>query len=57
MSVPLWTVADVARALGIAGSFPETGIDFITQDSRQVKPGCLFVALSRAPPAHASMVP
>ena len=49
MSVPLWTVADVARALGIAGSFPETGIDFITQDSRQVKPGCLFVALSGTP--------
>jgi UDP-N-acetylmuramoyl-tripeptide--D-alanyl-D-alanine ligase len=49
MSAPLWTVAEVARALGIAGSFPATPIDFITQDSRQVKPGSLFVALSGTP--------
>ncbi len=49
MSAPLWTVAEVARALGIDGSFPETGIDFVTQDSRQVKPGSLFVALSGTP--------
>ncbi|OAF14629.1 UDP-N-acetylmuramoylalanyl-D-glutamyl-2, 6-diaminopimelate--D-alanyl-D-alanine ligase [Bradyrhizobium centrolobii] len=49
MSAPLWTVAEVARALGVAGSFPDTPIDFITQDSRLVKPGSLFVALSGTP--------
>ena len=49
MSAPLWTIAGVARALGIAGSFSDTAIDFITQDSRLVKPGCLFVALSGTP--------
>jgi len=49
MSAPLWTVAEVARALGIAGSFPDTTIDFVTQDSRLVKPGSLFVALSGTP--------
>ncbi|MBI5262659.1 MAG: UDP-N-acetylmuramoyl-tripeptide--D-alanyl-D-alanine ligase [Bradyrhizobium sp.] len=46
---PLWTIAEVAKALGLAGSFPDTGIDFVTQDSRQVKPGSLFVALSGTP--------
>jgi UDP-N-acetylmuramoyl-tripeptide--D-alanyl-D-alanine ligase len=46
---PLWTVADVARALGLSGNFPATGIDFVTQDSRLVKPGSLFVALSGTP--------
>lgn len=46
---PLWTIAEVAKALGLAGSFPETAIDFVTQDSRLVKPGCLFVALSGTP--------
>jgi len=49
MSAPLWTIAEVARALGIAGSFPDTPIDFVTQDSRLVKPGSLFVALSGTP--------
>ncbi len=49
MSAPLWTIAEVARALGLAGKFPETAIDFVTQDSRLVKPGCLFVALSGTP--------
>jgi len=49
MSGPLWTVAEVARALGAAGSFPDTPIDFVTQDSRLVKPGSLFVALSGTP--------
>jgi UDP-N-acetylmuramoyl-tripeptide--D-alanyl-D-alanine ligase len=50
MSVaPLWTIAEVARALGVAGEFPNTLIDFVTQDSRLVKPGCLFVALSGTP--------
>ncbi|WGD54462.1 UDP-N-acetylmuramoyl-tripeptide--D-alanyl-D-alanine ligase [Bradyrhizobium sp. CB1650] len=49
MSAPLWTVAEVARALGVAGSFPDTPIDFVTQDSRLVKPGSLFVALSGTP--------
>ena len=49
MSAPLWTVAEVAHALGIAGSFPGTAIDFVTQDSRLVKPGSLFVALSGTP--------
>jgi UDP-N-acetylmuramoyl-tripeptide--D-alanyl-D-alanine ligase len=46
---PLWTIAGVARALGLSGKFPETGLDFVTQDSRLVKPGCLFVALSGTP--------
>ena len=46
---PLWTVAEVARALGLAGKFSETGIDLVTQDSRLVKPGSLFVALSGTP--------
>jgi UDP-N-acetylmuramoyl-tripeptide--D-alanyl-D-alanine ligase len=50
MSVmPLWTIAEVARALEIAGEFPNTPVDFVTQDSRLVKPGCLFVALSGTP--------
>lgn len=49
MSAPIWTVAEVARALGAAGSFPGTPIDFVTQDSRLVKPGSLFVALSGTP--------
>ena len=31
------------------GEFPDTPIDFVTQDSRLVKPGCLFVALSGTP--------
>ena len=48
-ATPLWTIAEVARALGLPGKFPETGIDFVTQDSRLVKPGCLFVALSGTP--------
>jgi UDP-N-acetylmuramoyl-tripeptide--D-alanyl-D-alanine ligase len=48
-ATPLWTVAEVARALGLSGQFPETPIDFVTQDSRLVKPGCLFVALSGTP--------
>lgn len=46
---PLWTIAEVARALVLAGRFPETAIDFVTQDSRLVKPGCLFVGLSGTP--------
>src|ERR1700704_5359374 len=46
---PLWTIAEVARALGLSGEFPETAIDFVTQDSRLVKPGSLFVALSGTP--------
>ena len=48
-AVPLWTVAEAARALGLSGNFPETAIDFVTQDSRLVKPGSLFVALSGTP--------
>src|SRR6201994_3453695 len=48
-SAPLWTVAEVARALGLSGEFPDTPIGFVTQDSRLVKPGCLFVALSGTP--------
>jgi UDP-N-acetylmuramoyl-tripeptide--D-alanyl-D-alanine ligase len=48
-AVPLWTVAEVARILGVSGDFPATAIDFITQDSRLVKPGSLFVALSGTP--------
>jgi UDP-N-acetylmuramoyl-tripeptide--D-alanyl-D-alanine ligase len=46
---PLWTVAEVAKALGLEGGFPDAAIDFITQDSRLVKPGSLFVALSGTP--------
>ena len=46
---PLWTIAEAARALGASGKFPETSIDFVTQDSRLVKPGSLFVALSGTP--------
>src|ERR1700754_2618409 len=49
MSAPIWTGAGVARAVGAAGSFPDTPIDFVTQDSRLVKPGSLFVALSGTP--------
>ena len=45
----LWTIAEVARALGLRESFPDTPIDFVTQDSRLVKPGSLFVALSGTP--------
>ena len=48
-TTPLWTVAEVARALGLSGEYPDTPIDFVTQDSRLVKPGCLFVALSGTP--------
>ena len=46
---PLWTVAEAAQALALRGNFPETAIDFVTQDSRLVKPGSLFVALSGTP--------
>jgi len=46
---PLWTVAEVARALGLPEQFPDTPIDFVTQDSRLVKPGSLFIALSGTP--------
>ena len=45
----LWTVAEVARALGLPGQYPDMPIDSVTQDSRLVKPGCLFVALSGTP--------
>jgi UDP-N-acetylmuramoyl-tripeptide--D-alanyl-D-alanine ligase len=48
-TTPLWTIAEVARALGLSDQFPDTPIDFVTQDSRLVKPGCLFVALSGTP--------
>ncbi len=48
-NAPLWTVAEAARALGLSGEFPDTAIDFVTQDSRAVKPGSLFVALSGTP--------
>ncbi|MBV8925605.1 MAG: UDP-N-acetylmuramoyl-tripeptide--D-alanyl-D-alanine ligase [Bradyrhizobium sp.] len=47
--MPLWTVAEVARALRLPGDFPGTPIEFVTQDSRLVKPGSLFVALSGTP--------
>ena len=45
----LWTIAEAARALGLPGQYPDTPIDFVTQDSRLVKPGSLFVALSGTP--------
>ena len=48
-AAPLWTIAGAARALGLSGTFPETAIDFVTQDSRLAKPGSLFVALSGTP--------
>ncbi|CCD92725.1 UDP-N-acetylmuramoyl-tripeptide--D-alanyl-D-alanine ligase (UDP-MurNAc-pentapeptide synthetase, D-alanyl-D-alanine-adding enzyme) [Bradyrhizobium sp. ORS 375] len=49
MTKALWTVAEAARALGLTGDYPETPIEFVTQDSRAVKPGSLFVALSGTP--------
>ncbi|MGJ5181886.1 UDP-N-acetylmuramoyl-tripeptide--D-alanyl-D-alanine ligase [Bradyrhizobium oligotrophicum] len=49
MTQALWTVAEAARALGLSGDYPETPIGFVTQDSRAVKPGSLFVALSGTP--------
>jgi len=48
-AAPLWTIAEIAKALGLTEKFPETAVDFVTQDSRLVKPGCLFVALSGRP--------
>ena len=48
-TTPLWTIAEVAQALGLSGEFAGTPIDFVTQDSRLVRPGCLFVALSGTP--------
>src|SRR5258705_3617284 len=48
-TTPLWTIAEVAHALGLSGEYPDTLIDFVTQDSRLVKPGWLFVALSGTP--------
>ena len=44
-AAPLWTIAEVAKALGLSATFPTTPIDVVTQDSRLVKPGSLFVAL------------
>src|SRR5215813_9881966 len=49
MNEPLWTIAEVAQALGLAERFQPTPIDLVTQDSRLVKPGSLFVALSGTP--------
>jgi UDP-N-acetylmuramoyl-tripeptide--D-alanyl-D-alanine ligase len=46
---PIWAVSEVARALGLPERFPDTPIDFVTQDSRLVKPGSLFIALSGTP--------
>ena len=46
---PLWTIAEAAKALGLSEKFPATPIDLVTQDSRLVKPGSLFVALSGTP--------
>lgn len=48
-ATPLWTIAEVARGLGLSEKFPDTAISFVTQDSRLVKPGSLFVALSGTP--------
>src|SRR6187401_139399 len=48
-TTPLWTIAEIARALGLAGEYPDTPISFVTQDSRLVKSGSLFVALSGTP--------
>ena len=45
----LWTVAEVAQALGLSEAFPPTAIARVTQDSRLVQPGDLFVALSGTP--------
>jgi UDP-N-acetylmuramoyl-tripeptide--D-alanyl-D-alanine ligase len=45
----LWTIDEVAKALGLEGKWPKTAIDFVTQDSRLVKPGSLFVALAGTP--------
>jgi UDP-N-acetylmuramoyl-tripeptide--D-alanyl-D-alanine ligase len=48
-AAPLWTIAEVAKALGLSATFPTTPIDVVTQDSRLVKPGSLFIALSGTP--------
>jgi UDP-N-acetylmuramoyl-tripeptide--D-alanyl-D-alanine ligase len=48
-TTPLWTIAEVGKALGLARRFPATAINFVTQDSREVRPGSLFVALSGTP--------
>ena len=32
-TAPLWTIAEVARALGLAGEYPDTPIDFVTQEA------------------------
>jgi UDP-N-acetylmuramoyl-tripeptide--D-alanyl-D-alanine ligase len=48
-AAPLWTIAEVAKALGLAAEFPATAINSVTQDSRLVKPGSLFIALSGTP--------
>jgi len=46
---PLWTIAEVAGRWACR-KFPETPIRLVTQqDSRLVKPGSLFVALSGTP--------
>src|ERR1700753_3801063 len=46
---PLWTVVELPLPLALSGDFPDAPIDSVTQDSRAVKPGSLFVALSGTP--------
>src|ERR1044072_3775581 len=48
-TTPSWTIAETARALGLSGDFPDTAIDFITQDLRVVTRVCCFVAWSGTP--------
>ena len=31
-TTPIWTIAEAAHALGLAGEYPDTPIDFVTQD-------------------------
>lgn len=48
--MPLWTLSDVATALHLQGdSFPATPITGVSIDTRTLKPGDLFVALSGTP--------
>ncbi|WP_418061313.1 UDP-N-acetylmuramoyl-L-alanyl-D-glutamate--2,6-diaminopimelate ligase [Pimelobacter simplex] len=41
-------MADVARALGLAGAYPDVAVTGITLDSRRVRPGDLYAGLAGA---------
>lgn len=49
-TAPLWTLSDIAKALGLPTvGLPETPITGVSIDTRTLKPGDLFVALSGTP--------